>query len=95
MTKIVVTSKKPVITAERGRLPMNVPVEVSSLLAAHLLEQGVAVLLETKEAMVRPTVAAGKEEPSSVSPAAPASPETTLSSSEPGARRRGRPKKEA
>lgn len=95
MTQIVVTSKKPVITAERGRLPRDVPVDVSPLLAAHLLEQGVAVLLETKEAMNRPIEAAGTTAPSSALPAAQASPQTTLSSSEPGAKRRGRPKKEA
>lgn len=93
--KIVVTSKKPVLTAERGRLPVNVPIEVSDLLGAHLLEQGVAVLFETKEKMDRPIAAAGMEERSSALPVAQASPQTMLSESSNGAKRRGRPKKEA
>lgn len=93
--KIIITSKKPVITAERGRLPKDIPVDVSPLLAQHLIEQGVAVLMETKEAMDRPTEAAGMEEPLSVSPVAQVSPQTTLSASESGVKRRGRPRKEA
>lgn len=93
--KIVVTSKKPVLTAERGRLPVGIPVEVSDLLGAHLLEQGVAVLLETKEAMERPIEAAGKVEPLSALPVARALQQTTLNESSNGAKRRGRPKKEA
>lgn len=93
MPQIVVTSKKPVLTMERGRLPMGVPVEVSDLLAKHLMEQGVAVLMETKERMDRPTVAAGLTAQSSALPVAQASTLTTSSESEPGARRRGRPRK--
>lgn len=93
--KIVITSRKPVLTAERGRLPVGIPIDVSDLLGAHLLEQGVAVLFETKEAMDRPIEAAGKVEPLSASPVAQALPQTTLNESSNGVKRRGRPKKEA
>lgn len=93
MPQIVVTSKKPVLTMERGRLPMGVPVEVSDLLAKHLMEQGVAVLMETKERMDRPTEAAGLTAPSSALPVAQVCAPTTSSESEPGVRRRGRPRK--
>jgi hypothetical protein len=97
MPKIVVTSRKPVLTSERGRLPMGIPVDVSGELARFLIEQGVAVLMETKERMDRPTVAAGSTAPSSALPVAPALPMTTSSESEPGdstaPRKRGRPRK--
>jgi hypothetical protein len=93
MPKIIITSKKPVLTAERGRLPKDVPVEVSDLLAKHLLAQGVAVLMETKAKMDRPIVAAGKMEPSYVLPVAPVLPMTTLTESSNGAKKRGRPRK--
>lgn len=93
--KIVITSRKPVLTAERGRLPHGIPVDVSDLLARHLIEQGVAVLMETKEAMTRPIEAAGTEEPSFALPVAQASQPTMPSESEPGARKRGRPRKNA
>lgn len=46
--KIIVTTKKPVLTQERGRLPAGVPVEVSPLLAAFLIERGEAQAVETK-----------------------------------------------
>lgn len=95
MTKIVVTSKKPVLTAERGRLPMNLPVEVSPLLAKQLLESGVAVLFETKEKMDRPMQADGATAPSSALQAGRVSQPPMLSESESGAKRRGRPRKEA
>jgi len=94
MTKIVVTSTKPVLT-HMGKLPKGIPQDVPEQLAKFLIEQGVAVLFETKEKMDRPTVAAGTEELSSALPVAPAYTEMTLTVSEPGAKRRGRPKKEA
>lgn len=92
--KIVVINKKPVLT-QFGRLPHGVPVDVPDQLAKFLIDRGDAVAMETKEKMDRPTVAAGTTEPLSASPAAPALPQTTLPSSEPGVKRRGRPKKEA
>lgn len=92
--KIVITSRKPVLT-QLGRLPAGIPIDVPELLAKHLIEHGDAVLYETKEAMDRPIKAAGKVEPLSHSPAAPVLPEATLNESEAGEqpKRRGRPKK--
>ena len=92
--KIVITSNKPVLIPQ-GRLPKGIPVEVSPTLANFLIEQGVAVLFETKEVMDRPTEAAGNQEPSLPLPVAPASQETTLSESGNGEKpkRRGRPRK--
>lgn len=95
MPKIVITSRKPVLTAERGRLPAGIPVEVSDLLAQHLIEQGVAVRMETKEAMTRPTETAGETVQSFALPAGLPSQQTTPNESEPGARKRGRPRKNA
>ena len=93
--KIIVVSKKPVFTAERGRLPKDVPVDVSSILAKFLIDRGEAVLLETKEALNRPTEAAGMGALSSASPVAQVLQPTMLSESAFGAKRRGRPRKEA
>jgi hypothetical protein len=94
--KIVITAKKPVLTTY-GRLPANVPVDVADQLAKFLIERGDAVLFETKQAIDRPSEAAGKTEPSSASLAAPASQVTTPSESGSGVvkRGRGRPRKEA
>jgi hypothetical protein len=94
MTKIVVTTKKPVLT-QLGRLPKDVPVDIPQPLATFLIERGDAVLFETKEAMDRPYRAAGMEEPLSALPVAQASPMTTLNESESGVKpkRRGRPPK--
>lgn len=95
MKTIVVTSKKPILTAERGRLPAGIPITVSDLLAQMLIERGEAVLKETKDAIDRPTKAAGEVQLSSALPVAPALPSTTASESEPGEtpKRRGRPRK--
>jgi hypothetical protein len=94
MTKIVVTSSKPVLT-HMGRLPKGVPTDVPPTLASFLVEQGVAVLYETKVSMDRPIEAAGTTELLSASPAAPLSPQTTLPTSNAGEKpkRRGRPAK--
>ena len=92
--RIVITTRKPVLT-DLGRLPQGIPVDVPPLLGKHLLESGAAVLYETKVAMDRPIVAAGVVAPSSASPVAPASPQTTQIESANGARKRGRPRKEA
>ena len=46
--KIVVTSKKPVHTAECGTLPVDMPVEVSDALGKFLIERGDATPFETK-----------------------------------------------
>lgn len=92
--KIVITSKKPVLTPY-GRLPAGRPIDVNDHLSKFLIERGDAVLFETKQAIDRPSEAAGKTEPSSASLAAQASQVTTPSESESGAKRRGRPRKEA
>lgn len=92
--KIVVINKKPVLT-QFGRLPKDLPVDVPDQLAKFLIERGDAVALETKEKMDRPTEAAGTTEPLSASPVAQVSQQTTLSASESGVKRRGRPRKEA
>ena len=92
--KIVVVTKKPVLT-QFGRLPKDIPVDVPAQLAKFLIERGDAVALETKNQMDRPTVAAGTTELLSASPAAQALPQTTLSESGSGVKRRGRPRKEA
>jgi hypothetical protein len=70
-------------------------VEVSDLLGKQLIESGVAVLLEVKERIDRPFVDAGKMESLSALPAAQASTSETLNSSVSGAKKRGRPRKEA
>lgn len=92
--KIVITSKKPVLT-QFGRLPHGLSVDVPDQLAIFLIERGDAVRFETKEAMDRPTLAAGSTEPSSASPVVQASPEQTSNESESGEapKKRGRPKK--
>lgn len=92
--KIYITASHPVRTME-GILPSGVPIEVKPQLGRFLIDQGVAVLFETKEKMTRPTETAGKEEPLSALPVAQASPVTTPNESEPGARKRGRPRKNA
>jgi len=80
---IVIVSKKPVLTPT-GRLPAGVPIEVNDNLAQFLIERGDAVYLETKEKMDRPIEAAGKEEPSSVLPAAHLSQKRTWKRSKDG-----------
>lgn len=92
--KIVITSTKPVLT-QFGRLPKGQAVDVPEQLAKFLIDRGDAVAFETKQAIDRPSVAAGTMESSSALPVAPASQVTTPSESEPGVKRRGRPKKEA
>jgi len=92
--KIVVVTKKPVLT-QFGRLPKDIPVDVPDQLAKFLIERGDAVLFEVKERLDRPFVIAGSVAPLSAAPAAQASTSETLSTSEDGAKKRGRPRKEA
>jgi hypothetical protein len=92
--KIVVVTKKPVLTPT-GRLPKDIPVDVADQLGKFLIERGDAVLFEVKERIDRPFVDAGKMELSSALPAAPVSTSEMLISSENGAKKRGRPRKEA
>jgi hypothetical protein len=92
--KIVVVTKKPVLT-QFGRLAKDVPVDVPDQLAKFLIERGDAVAFEVKQRIDRPFVIAGSVEPLSAAPAAPASTSETLELSENGAKKRGRPRKEA
>jgi stringent starvation protein B len=92
--KIVITSKKPVLT-QFGRHPNGVMIDVPDQLAKFLIERGDAVRFETKEAMERPLQAAGEMEQSSALPVAQASQEQMSSESDSGEapKKRGRPKK--
>ena len=92
--KIVVINKKPVLT-QFGRLPKDIPVDVPDQLAKFLIDRGDAVPFEVKERLDRPFVDAGNVEPLSAAPAAPVLTSETLESSEDGAKKRGRPRKEA
>ena len=92
--KIVVVTKKPVLT-QFGRLVHGLPVDVPPQLAKFLIDRGDAVAYETKERMDRPIEADGTAALSSAwHQGHPLQPQT-LSASEPGAKRRGRPRKEA
>jgi hypothetical protein len=88
--KIVITTKKPVIVPGGQRLPRDVPLDVSDALAKHLLEQGLALPLEVKEAQDRPTGGAGEGTQSSVPPVAQVSIKQTLPAL-PTGKKRGRP----
>jgi hypothetical protein len=92
--KIVVVTKKPVLT-QFGRLAKDIPIDVPDQLGKFLIERGDAVLFEVKERLDRPFVIAGSVEPLSAAPAAQASTNETLSTSDNGAKKRGRPRKEA
>lgn len=92
--KIVVVTKKPVLTPT-GRLPKDIPVDVADQLGKFLIERGDAMLFEVKERIDRPFVDAGKMELSSALPADPALISKTLILSDTGAKKRGRPRKEA
>ncbi len=92
--KIVVITKKPVLT-QFGRLQKDIPVDVPDQLAKFLIERGDAVTFEVKERIDRPFVDAGKVEPLSAAPAGQASTSETLSTFDNGAKKRGRPRKEA
>jgi stringent starvation protein B len=76
-------------------LPKDIPVDVPDQLGIFLIERGDAVTFEVKERIDRPFVDAGKAELSSAAPAAQASTSETLSTSDSGAKKRGRPRKEA
>jgi hypothetical protein len=45
--KILITTKKPVLTPQ-GRLPSGTPVDVEDQLGKFLMDEGLAVLFETK-----------------------------------------------
>lgn len=85
--KIVITSKKPLLTASHGRLAKDAVIDLPDHLAQFFIDRNEAVRYETKVAQERPTQAAGKVEQLSALPVAQASQSQTLSASESGARR--------
>ena len=46
--QIIITSKKPVLTANYGHLPAGIPTEVDDHTGKFLIEHGVAALVEHK-----------------------------------------------
>ena len=46
--QIIITSKKPVLTANYGHLPAGIPTEVDVHTGKFLIEHGVAALVEHK-----------------------------------------------
>lgn len=52
--QIIVTAKKPVLTADHGRLPAGIPVEVPDTLGAFLIGRGDAKRLEVKATLSLP-----------------------------------------
>jgi hypothetical protein len=93
--KIVFISETPMLHDRLGRIMPGQTVDVPESQAREWLRNGWAQLYETKVMQDRPSVAAGVMVLSPALPAAPASPQETLSASESGAKRRGRPRKEA
>jgi len=88
--KIVVTTKKPVISPDGRRLPQGLPIDVADLYGKFLLAEGLAVTVEHKEAQDRPTGGAGEGTQSSVPPVAQVLTKQTLPAS-PTGKKRGRP----
>lgn len=84
---------KPIRTDRLGAIPRGRVVDLPVSVGRQYLEQGAVEPFETKELRENPIQASGG--PLSASPVAQASPLQTLSVSEPGARKRGRPRKES
>ena len=92
--KIYIQSRKGVIDDKLGRLPQGSTVDLPDHKALFYLARGEAIRYEVKVERDRPYETVGAEEPSFASPAVQASPQTTSSESEPGKRKRGRPRKQ-
>ena len=56
--QIIITSKKPVLTANYGHLPAGIPTEVDAHTGKFLIEHGVAALVEHKTPEPAPEQAA-------------------------------------
>lgn len=78
-----------------GTLKQGQRVDLPDFQAAEFLRRGFVERYETKVIRSIPTETAGVPGSSSASPAVQASPQTTSKPSSDGAKRRGRPKKEA
>lgn len=87
--KITITAKA-VIDDRLGRLTKGTTVELPEHKALFYLKRNEAQMYDTKVIRERPYQAAGREQPSSVSPAAQALLEQTQKQSEGGATRRTR-----
>jgi hypothetical protein len=86
---------KPVIYHDRlGALRKGRVVDLPEKQAQEFLRKGWVERYETKVIRERPIPADGREALSSASQVAQASPSPTVSESEPGAKKRGRPRKE-
>lgn len=83
-----ITTLKPILLPE-GKLKVGSVVELPESLARFFLERGEA------EHWVDPNPSQAAGSLSSASPAAPVLPQTTLSASAPGGKKRGRPRKDA
>lgn len=92
--QVVVKDKKEIHLMDGPRYAGAV-VDLPEKAALRYLAQGAVERYETKVVRDAPFVGAGAEELSSASPAGQASPETTPSASEPGAKKRGRPRKQS
>lgn len=92
---IVVITAREMLHDRLGRLVKGRVVDVPDHQALEWLRRGYAQRYETKVMQERPYMAAGAMEPSSASPVAQVSQPQTLSESSTGAKKRGRPKKEA
>ena len=87
---------KPVIYHDRlGALKKGRVVDLPDNQAREFLQRGWVEHYETKVIRERPIPADGREALSSASQVAQASPSLTVSESESGAKKRGRPRKEA
>lgn len=86
--KIVITSKKPVLTDKYGRLPKDKVIDIDDSTAKFLIERKDAILYETKEGQDNTLkVEIGQVSQQSVLPVAPVLPKKTLTKSKCGAKK--------
>ena len=93
--QITITTRKPVFDDVHGRLKEGDVVEVSSQKANFYIKEGLAMCYQTKVMQDRPYQAVGATESLSASPAVQAQPQTTVSESADGAKKRGRKPKQS
>lgn len=90
--KVVVCAKKEIHLQDGPHVAGEI-VELPDRIALRYLEKGAVERYETKVVRETPFAGPGEVQPSSALPVVQASAETTASGSEPGAKKRGRPKK--
>jgi len=93
--QIVITTRKPVFDDNLGRLKEGDIVEIADRKAAFYIQEGLAQCYQTKVLQDRPYQAAGTTEQLSASPVVQASPQTTMSESVSGEKKRGRKPKQS